>query len=254
MQSSFNVIKNSRVIKQGNREINTQMSEASQVAMIGENYGIKNATMESYENIAKTILAGAKKQSEDILSKAYIESAELKALSFESGTEQGYKEGYKEGYEIAYNNAIDSAMVAAKVVKAEADSILMSAKEQYNDYLLEKENHIKALIVNIAESILKKEIKAPDALNEMVFHTLEAERNIKTYIIKVNSCHYTDIKNQIETFKIKLAFQGDIFVIEDNLLDDGTAVIEKETGKNIVSIAYGIEKVVEVFQQEQIQV
>ena len=248
MQSSFNVIKNSRVIKQGNREINTQLSEASHVAIHGENVGIKNPNMEGYENIAKSILSGAKRQSEDIISKAYMDSVELKAQAFESGIEQGYKEGF----ESAYDKAIDSAMESAKLVKAEADSILMSAKHQYNDYLLEKENHIKALIINIAESILKKEVKATDALNEMIFHTLEAERNIKTYIIKVNNCHFGTIKNQIEVFKNKLAFQGDIFVIEDNLLDDGTAVIEKETGKSIVSIAYGLEKIVEVFQQEQI--
>jgi flagellar assembly protein FliH len=248
MQSSFNVIKNSRVIKQGNREINTQLSEASHVAIHGENLGIKNPHMESYENIAKSILAGAKRQSEDIVSKAYIDSVELKAQAYESGMEQGYKDGF----ESAYNKAMDSAMESSKLVKAEADSILMSAKHQYNDYLLEKEKHIKALIVNIAESILKKEVKAIDALNEMIFQTLEAERNVKTYIIKVNNCHFDTVRSQIQVFKNKLAFQGDIFVIEDNLLDDGTAVIEKETGKSIVSIAYGLEKIVEVFQQEQI--
>ena len=60
------------------------------------------------------------------------------------------------------------------------------------------------------------------------------------------------IKDQVENWKAKLAFQGDIFVIEDNFLDDGTAVIEKETGKSIVSIAYGIEKIIEVLQEEQI--
>ena len=52
----------------------------------------------------------------------------------------------------------------------------------------------------------------------------------------------------MKTWKDKLAFQGDIFVIEDNFLDDGNAVIEKESGKSIVSIAYGIEKIVEIFQ------
>jgi flagellar assembly protein FliH len=254
MQSSYNVIKNSRIIEQGTREINTQESEGSNVVKQGEDYGIKDSILESYENIAKSILKSAKSQSEEIMSKAYMDSVSLKTQAFETGTEQGYKEGYKEGYEIAYNKAIDTAMDAAKILKAEADSILMSAKNQYNAYLKEKEHHIKALIVNIAESILKREIKEPGALNEMIFHTLEAEKNIKTYIIKVNNCHFAMIKDQVETFKVKLAFQGDIFVIEDNLLDEGTAVIEKETGKSIVSIAYGIEKIVEVFQEEQIQV
>jgi flagellar assembly protein FliH len=256
MQSSFNVIKNSRIIEQGSREINTQGSEMHKVVNKDENYDenhdIKDSKLESYESIAKNILGNAKRQSEEIISKAYIESVELKAQVLETATQQGYKDGYNEGYEIAYNKAMGIAMDEAKLLKAEADSTLMLAKKQYNSYLIEKEQHIKALIINIAESILKREVKEPDALNEMIFHTLEAERNIKTYIIKVNNCHFAMIKDQIETFKVKLAFQGDIFVIEDNLLDEGTAVIEKETGKSIVSIAYGIEKIVEVFQEEQI--
>ena len=57
----------------------------------------------------------------------------------------------------------------------------------------------------------------------------------------------------IENWKSKIAFQGDIFVIEDNFLEDGTAVIEKETGKSIVSISYGIEKIKELFKEEQLQ-
>lgn len=249
MQLSYNVIKNSQIIEQGSREINTQKNNGFKVVKEDEDQGVKDSTLESFENIAKNILGNAKRQSEEIISKAYMDSVELKEQAFESGTEQGYKEGY----EIGYNKAMDIAKDEAKLVKADADSVLMSAKEQYNAYLVEKEQHIKALIVNIAESILKREMKEPDALNEMIFHVLEAERNIKTYIIKVNNSHFAMIKDQIEVFKVKLAFQGDIFVIEDNLLDEGTAVIEKETGKSIVSIAYGIEKIVEIFQEEQIQ-
>ncbi len=142
---------------------------------------------------------------------------------------------------------LDRAMEEAETVRAEADSILTTAKDEYNEYLIEKEKHIKDLIVNIAESILKKEVKEEDALNEMIFNTLKAERNIKLYIIKINNSHFDMIKSQVENLKSKLAFQGDIFVIEDNFLDDGTAVIEKETGKSIVSIEYGIEKIIEVF-------
>jgi flagellar assembly protein FliH len=248
MQSSFNVIKNSRVVKQGNREINTQISQSLKSATQVENHDVIDANLESYKNIAENILASAKTKSQDIISSAYIDSEALKTQAFESGMEQGYKEGF----ESAYDKAMDIATKETNIMKAKADSIIMSAKAQYKDYLIEKENHIKALIINIVENILKKEVKEPDALNEMIFYTLKAERNIKTYIIKVNNSHFSTIKEQVEIFKAKLAFQGDIFVIEDNLLDDGTAVIEKETGKSIVSIDYGLEKIIEIFQQEQI--
>ena len=249
MQSSINVIKNARIINQGNREINTHLSEASKGAIMDGNQGITKSNMESYENIAGNMLESARRESKKIISKAYIDAQEIKTQAFNEGLEQGQKEGYDN----AYKDAACGAKKTADQVRAEADSILNAAKSEYNEYLIEKEKHIKALVVSIAESILKKEVKQTDALNEMIFNCLKSERNIKLYIIKSNSSHFDMIKSQIENFKSKLAFQGDIFVIEDNALDDGTAVIEKETGKSIVSISYGIEKIVEMFQEEQIQ-
>lgn len=250
MQSSFNVIKNSRVIEQGNREINTQLREAAYSVIMDENRGIKNSNLESYENIAKNILENARRESEKIISQALVDAAKAKTHAFNEGLELGYKDGYENGY----SEAISRAMTEAEAIRTGADSILTAAKVEYNEYLLEKEQHIKTLIVSIAESILKKEIKEPDALNEMIFNTLKAERDTKSYIIKSNNSHFAMIRDKIEDWKNKLAFQGDIFVIEDNFLDEGTAVIEKESGKSIVSVSYGIEKVIEIFQEEQIQI
>lgn len=250
MQSSINVIKNSRVIKQGNREINTQLGESYRGINIAGNEGVLKVDMENYENIASNMLESARRESEKILAKAYIDAAKLKTQAFKEGLEAGSKEGY----DTAYNDALGTAMEVADDLRASADSILITAKREYNEYLIEKETHIKALIVSIAENILKKEVKEKDALNQMIFNALVAERNIKSYVIKINNTHFTTIKEQIDSFKNSLAFQGDIFVIEDSFLDDGTAVIEKETGKSIVSISYGIERIIEIFQEEQIQI
>lgn len=248
MQLSFNVIKNSRIIEQGDKKIDTQLSEVPMDVSMDEHYGIKSSDMESYETIASNTLDQANRKSEEIISKAYIDAEEAKTQAIK----EGYAQGSKEGYETAYNENLSVAMDEAKQVREKADSILVNAKMEYNDYLIEKEKHIKALIVTIAESILKKEVTQADALNEMIFNTIKAERDIKFYIVKSNSNHFDMIKSQVEIWKSKFAFQGDIFVIQDNLLDDGTAVIEKETGKSVVSIAYGIEKIVEIFKEEQI--
>jgi len=248
VQLSFNVIKNSRIIEQGEKEICTQFNEVLKVVNRDEHYSIKNADMESYENIASNMLENARLESEKIISKAVVDAAQAKIQAFKEGVAQGSKEGYDN----AYNEALRGAMDEAEIVRTKANSILMAAKSEYDDYLIEKEKHIKALIVNIAESILKKEVREVDALNEMIFNTLKAERNVKLYIIKSNNTHFDMIKSQIENWKSKFAFQGDIFVIEDNFLDDGTAVIEKETGKSILSISYGIEKIIEILREEQI--
>ncbi|MBW9154949.1 FliH/SctL family protein [Clostridium tagluense] len=250
MRSSFNVIKNSRVINQGNKEINTQLSRSSDGEILEKNNETQMDNIASYENIASNIVENAQKESEKIISKAFVDAAEAKALAFKEGIEEGHKEGYENGY----NEAIEEARQEAQKIRGDADSILVAAKAEYNGYLIEKEQHIKALVVSIAENILKREVVEKNALDEMIFNSLKAERNMKYYIIKSNSSHFNAIKEQIENWKGRLAFQGDIFVIEDDFLDDGTAVIEKDTGKSIVSTSYGIEKIIEIFQQEQIQI
>lgn len=250
MQLSFNVIKNSRVINQGNKEINTQLSVASGGVTMIENQGIKKNNMESYENIARNILDNARIESEKIMAKAFRDAAETKTQAHKEGLEQGRIEGYENGY----NEAMGAVRSEAETIRTMANDILTAAKSEYNQYLIDKEQHIKSLVVSIAENILKREVVGKDALNEMIFSCLKTERNIKFYIIKSNSSHFVTIKDQIENWKCNLAFQGDIFVIEDNFLDDGTAIIEKDTGKSIVSIAYGIEKIIEVLREDQIQI
>lgn len=249
MLSSFNVIKNSRIIEQGNRQIDTQHSEEITTTINEQSTNTSKANMESYENIAKSILENARRQSDNIMSKTYLEASEIKQQAHKDGLEQGYKEGYEK----AYNEAMSIAEQEVDAMRAEADSILIRGKNEYNKYLGDKEQELKNLIINVVESILKREVKEPEALNEMIFHVLQEEKNSKSYIIKCNNSHIVAIKDQIEQWKLKLAFKGDIFLIEDNFLDEGTAVIEKETGKSIVSIAYGIEKIIEVFHQDQIE-
>ncbi|MBU3186025.1 hypothetical protein [Clostridium estertheticum] len=247
---SFNVIKNSNVLKQGEEEISTHLIATPLPKIMDDQQVIKNDNMESYETLAGNILQNARHESEKIISKSIIDAEEAKIKAVKEGLEQGNKEGYENGY----NEAISGATQEANEVRAQADDMLKLSKSKYDEFLIEKEKHIKDLIVSIAENILKKEVKEPDAINEMIFNTLKAERNIKLYIIKTNNTHFNTVKGQVENWKGKLAFQGDIFVIEDNFLEDGTAVIEKETGKSIVSIAYGIEKIVEMFKEEQLQV
>ncbi|MCB2356683.1 hypothetical protein [Clostridium estertheticum] len=247
---SFNVIKNSNVLKQGEEEISTHLIAKPLPKIMDEHQVIKEANMGSYETLASNILQNARHESEKIISKSIIDAAQAKIGAVKEGLEQGNKEGYENGY----NEAISGATKEANAVRAQADDMLKLSKSKYDEFLIEKETHIKDLIVSIAENILKKEVKEPDAINEMIFSTLQAERNIKLYIIKTNNTHFDTVKGQVENWKGKLAFQGDIFVIEDNFLEDGTAVIEKETGKSIVSISYGIEKIVEMFKEEQLQV
>ncbi len=248
MQSSFNVIKNSRVIELGDKEIKTQPRKIITGEVVEDNYRNTIDDMESFENIAGNILEHARLESKKIIAKAYVDSAEIKQQAFQEGLENGRSEGYEKGY----NEAMETSKVDAQAVRTMANNILMEAKIQYNKYLVDKQGQIKSLIVTIAENILKREVLEKEALNEMIFNTLKAERDIKSYIIKSNNSHFESIVQQIEDWKRRLAFQGDIFVIEDDFLDDGTAVIEKDTGKSIVSIAYGIEKVIEIMQEEQI--
>ena len=92
---SFNVIKNSNVIKQGDAEISTHLSVNPTSKIMYENEVINQVNLESYEKIASNILENARRESNKIISKSVIDAAKAKTVAVKEGLEQGNKEGYE---------------------------------------------------------------------------------------------------------------------------------------------------------------
>ena len=244
MQSSFNVIKNISVFKQGSKEITTELKR--------NNYGNENSyskdenanlSIEAYESLAKSIVENARKQGEKILSVAYEEAEEI----LQTASSNGYKEGYDKGHK----EVIGPAQEEAKGIIVNAENILQSAKKEYENYIEEKEKEIKELILISVENILKQKVESSDALNNMVTEAIANSKNVKLFIIRTNSLYFEELKSQVSEWKTKLGYKEDIIIIEDNLINPGSAIIDKGNGKVEVGIDKGLEKLREILQRKE---
>lgn len=246
MQSSYNVIKNHYVVTEGKKEICTKAPSVidSFEAEEEEEERIENTeeALVSFKNMAQNIIENAQIQSNKIVVEATERAKEIEIEAFNNASSKGYDEGYNLGYK----EGMEKAAAEGEAIIKNANGILANAKLEYKNYIEEKEIHIRELIYQMTSSVLKREVEDSEAINEIIFNALLEEKNEEYFIIKCNSNHLSSLKGEVENMKNKLAFTGDIFVIEDNNLDNGAATIEKDSGKILVDMDYVCEKLKEI--------
>jgi flagellar assembly protein FliH len=247
MQSLYNVIKGNNVVAQGEKEIRTEFlfprviknNNTSYEANEIDSSENRAREMEAYEALVKTMVANARRQSEEILSKAFEEAQRLEKEAYE----KAYAEGQENGYTDAYNEMIPQAAAEAEAIIENAKALLLEAKLQYETYLEDKKDEILKLSVSIAEHILKRELKSKDGLNELIYETIKESRNSDTFIIRVGKLYVDEIKVNIEKWKESLGLKADIFIVPDESINEGNAVIEKNNGKIEVGIDTGLKSI-----------
>lgn len=248
MLSSYRVIKNNSVIEEGKKQINTEYTTEK-----NKELGEKNAKdfIESYEVLARTMLENARRQSDKILAAAYAEAQNIEQEAYRKGYEEGKKAGYETGVAKAneyYEEMKSRAEYEAKTLGENAEVLLYGARQEYFRYMEEKQGEIKELILYILECILKKEIDCKDGISSMILDAIEIAQKSKTLIVKCNNSYTEDIKVKLEAWKNQSVFRGEIFVITDDNLEEGTAEIQRENGKIIVSVSEALQKVREIIE------
>lgn len=250
MQSLYKVIKKHSIVKEGFKKIVTEFEDKEKVQqkeLIETNARI---FIDSYENLAKTMIENAKKQRDEIFSSAYTEAEKLQKEAYNKAYEKGYKEGVKQGYDKAYEdgyqNNVNKALAEGENIKNNADNVLKACIAEKERYIREKEDEIKKLVINCVENILKREVKDKDAMNSLIFEALSQVKNSKTFIIKSKKIYCDSFNQQIETWKEQLPFKGDIFVVPDESIEEGKVIIDRDKGKIIVGVDIAMEKVREI--------
>ncbi|MGE5628562.1 MAG: hypothetical protein ACM3X7_10715 [Solirubrobacterales bacterium] len=255
MQSSFKVIKNSN-ISEGRKDINTNfVKKEKQTSHVVENDTVIYKPMDSYENIGNTIINEAKRKSELLMSTTYEELERMRKDVYESAYKEGYEMGAREGLKVAYEEAyqqnIQKAQADALELFENAEKSLMDANLMLQKYMKDKENEIKNLIENAVESILRHEVKDKDSMNRSITEVLEAFKDSKIFIIKCSSIYYNELKSKVETWKEKLPFNGEIFVICDDSLTEGHVIVKRDNGITEISIEESMIKLRDILFSEE---
>lgn len=255
MQLSYKVIKNNSIKSNGLKEI---ITDAEQVAIQQSQDGKIISNMDSYNNLAKTILENARIQKEQILARAYDEARIIQEEALkkvEDITKEAYEIGFKEGKELGFNSVFNEAKEAAEKEKEliieTANELLFNAKLEYENYLENKKSEIFDLIICASEAVLKNELKDKSSLNNIIFNALEASKNTDNFIIKCNEIYIDELKEQVFSWKEKLGFMGEIFIIKDNSLEVGKAIIDKGNGRIVIGIDCALLKIRELLEGKE---
>ncbi|HCW04111.1 MAG TPA: hypothetical protein DGK91_05995 [Clostridium sp.] len=239
MQSSFKVIKDTKVVAQGSKPIITQYSPTNNTISKLDNDDEKSIDY----NASLQLLNDAKRESERIIKEAQEGVERLQQQAYEEAYNAGYQEAQKKGYQDGYEAALQKAKGEANQIIENAVQTLNKAKEEYELYLRDKKTEIINLSINIAKHILNREVSQVDGLDKMVEEAIEESRNAKSIIVKANSLHIENLKTKILEWKERFALKAEVFVLMDDSLDKGSAVIEKNNGKITINIDEALDNI-----------
>lgn len=248
MQLSYNLIKSNSALEVSKKKIETNYIRREETLEENKEQDIKSIEAEirkSYESLGASILKKAKREAEELLMKSRKTAIEIEKTSYEEGYAQGKENGFEDGYKEGLQKAKLETEEEVKRYIKKSEKILESANSKFKEYLKLKEKDIINIAFEMAAIIAKKELQQSEGilpLLEDILNEAKAEENI---IIKCNTVHVKVIEDKVDYYKKAYAIKGEIFIIEDPLMESGNAIVEKSTGKAIIGLDIGLEKLQE---------
>lgn len=248
MQLSYNLIKNNSALEASKKKIQTNYTTKAEILEDESEQERKSVELEikkSYESLGANILKKAKTEAEELVMNSRKEAVEIEKEAYENGYAQGRENGFEDGYKDGLEKVRIETEEKVRENIEEAERILRAANLEYKEYLKEKEKDIIKIAFEMAKVIIKKEITAYDGILPLLDNILAEAKGEENIIIKCNPTHIKPIEDKIDYYKKAYAIKGDIFILEDPLMESGNAVIEKNTGKAIVGLDIALEKLEE---------
>lgn len=251
MQSSYSIIKKNCALDAEKKKISTEY--VSKKIELDENleevqeevYSKEevDALIAKYEEIGKRIIQDANNEKQGIILRGTMQAQNLEKEAYQKGYEEGLQNGYDDGYKKAYDENIDLAKAKSQEIIDKAEDVLRSANENYAKYLEDKKSDILKLSLEIAKNILRKELVHEDSMNLLVEEAIQLSKDEENLIIKCNSIHAEELKSQVNRWKISYSIKDEIFILNDDFIEPGNAIIEKPNGKVIVGFDIGMEAI-----------
>lgn len=253
MQSSYSLIKKN-LARQGQSKVISTEYEIKKAVVEDEGLGQvekvhvdPEEVLKRYEEIGKKIIEDAKNEQQAMMLKAQMSADKAEKEAYEKGYSQGqhngYEDGFNDGHTKAYAETIYIAKAEAEEIRKKSETLLKSANENYQMYLDDKRREIIDLAIDIARGICKKELSKDDSLNILIEDAFKLSKNEENIVVKTNSLHIEEFKKQINRWKIMYGIKNEIFVLEDNELEPGNAVLEKTSGIVKVGIDAGMDQI-----------
>lgn len=250
-----NIIKAENVKIVGKKLINSSQNDSNSEEIEKVSFELEEKIINIEEEI-RLKLEDAEKKYEEIINNARIEGEKLilesqeqvssiEKKAYEEGHKQGLKNGYEDGYKEVYEEYIEKAKKDANDIICNANAILFDANNMVVNYMKENKSNILNMSVSIAEQVLREKFKDVDSMNSLITSVIEEYELKENFVIKVNPLYKESLDKQILELKENYKLNGDVFVLEDESLNEGNAIIDNTKGSLIIGIDSVVEKVKE---------
>lgn len=243
MQSSYNIIKSSFTKESEKKIISTEYVvknyipeeiEPEEIEVVEEEPRIDpEEVLRKYEDIGKRIIQDAQREKEGMILKMQLNADKAEKEAYEKGYNQGIQNGYDDGYKKAYEETIEKAKFEAEEIINNAETLLKSARENYSEYLESKKTDVIKLALEIAGNITREKLSKENSMNVLIEEAFKISKGEESIIIKANSFHCEELKNNISKWKVQYSVKNDIFVMADDSMEKGNAILEKPSGIDI---------------------
>lgn len=201
--------------------------------------------LQQAKNTCENMISKAQVESERIIQEAQNECEDIKKKAYEEGHNRGLKNGYEDGYKESYEDNIEKAKQESEEIINKANDILIQANNQVTDFIKANKKDIINLSISIAEKVLKEKFKDIDSMNNILESTINEYEIKENFVIRTNEIYIENVNKQLNELKIQQLIKGDAFVLVDDFIEPGNAIIETNKGRLIVGIDCVLEKVKE---------
>lgn len=254
MQSSYNIIKSNFTKESEKKIISTEyvvknyipeeIQPEEEVEVVEEEPKIdQEEVLRKYEDIGKRIIKDAQREKEGIVLKARLNADKSEKEAYEKGYNQGIQNGYDDGYKKAYEETVEKAKLEAEKTINNAETLLKGARENYSEYLESKKTEVIKLALEIASNITRQKLSKEDSMNVLIEEAFKLSKGEESIIIRANSFHCEELKNNISKWKVQYSVKNDIFVLADDSIEKENAILEKPSGIVKVGIDVGMEQI-----------
>ena len=80
-------------------------------------------------------------------------------------------------------------------------------------------------------------------MNDLIEEAFKISKGEESIILRSNSLHVDELKKNCERWKLSYAIKNEIFVISDDSMEPGNAILEKPSGIVKVGVDVGMEQV-----------
>lgn len=197
------------------------------------------------KDTCENIISNAQVESERIVQEAQNECEEIKKKAYEEGHNIGLRNGYEDGYKESYEDNIEKAKQESEEIINKANNILLQANEQFTDFLKDSKKDIISLSVSIAEKVLKEKFKDEESMNNILEATIKEYEIKENFVIRTNAIYIEKVNEQLNELKNQQLIKGESFILADDFIEPGNAIIETNKGRLIVGVDCVLEKVKE---------